>query len=408
MKSFMKVCSIFGILSVLFFMGCMGHNNSEPDTGSVKGIVDDGTRAPVSGATISIDDLSDVTDVDGSFEINGVPNGSQTIIVEKDGKVLYTGAVNVNGDTSFNITLNDAKVRIYWTNIDYRFSSPNYRCKKMRTSIPKNRDSNTIYRCNADGKNAEDITPASGMDYPNYIALDSTNKKMYYVNQKSIYRANFDGSNSEDVTPQIKAPTPSFGFISIALDVAENKMYVADCRNSKLYSANLDGSSGKEIVPSSKETSALGAVEYPIGIAVHPKSGKLFWTNEYDRGDDEVWMCDLDGSNVQNITPNDLPSEWYGCEMMSIDEVNNKLYVVYCDYGIAVIDLRSRATKYIEAAEEGSLHNIALDVKNNKIYCIPCWENYFYTMDLDGQNYTKIEPEGIDGPEYGIALEFLE
>ena len=75
------------------------------DTFMVNGIIRDSNNNPVSGATVVLTDINDITkiyfditDINGNYIISGVPNGNYTITVIKNGESLGGGSITVNGN----------------------------------------------------------------------------------------------------------------------------------------------------------------------------------------------------------------------------------------------------------------------------------------------------------------------
>ena len=125
-----------------------------------------------------------------------------------------------------------------------------------------NRDS-AIVRADSDGANPVDIVANAG--YPSALAVDSTNRKLYWsdFNGSRVMRAGLDGSNPAQVVGGIDSPS------AIALDIPNGKVYVITYNNTKLVRFNLDGSNLQTLA------SNLGGLG--VGLAVDSSGGKVYY-----------------------------------------------------------------------------------------------------------------------------------
>lgn len=145
----------------------------------------------------------------------------------------------------------------------------------------------TISRANLDGSGPSNLM--TGLAQPLDLALDLGAGKIYYVeiNGDRVARANLsDGSNPEALvqSPAVEGPT------SIDLDLGAGKIYFNSQRgtNRRVQRANFDGS----------DVQTLATTPDPQGVAVHPASGSLFWT---DQSDQRVYRANLDGTGAVAI-----------------------------------------------------------------------------------------------------------
>jgi hypothetical protein len=74
-------------------------------TGSIEGIIVDGSGLPVPGVIVQAAGNSVVTGDDGSFSITDVPVGDYTISASKDGVGSITSEVTVRPDTTTRFDL---------------------------------------------------------------------------------------------------------------------------------------------------------------------------------------------------------------------------------------------------------------------------------------------------------------
>ncbi len=80
-----------------------------PETENISITVQDSEEQPISGATVSIGQISSNTGVAGGCTLQNVPVGTQTIIVTKEGYQEYTDTISISSnDNSFTITLTES------------------------------------------------------------------------------------------------------------------------------------------------------------------------------------------------------------------------------------------------------------------------------------------------------------
>ncbi|MGB2987344.1 MAG: hypothetical protein WBE26_15875, partial [Phycisphaerae bacterium] len=129
-----------------------------------------------------------------------------------------------------------------------------------------------IFRANLDGTGKE-LLVSTGVADPISIALDVADGKMYWISlgdappepMHKIQRANLDGTGVENLVI-----TGVDSAMEIVLDLEAGKMYWAESYPGNIMRANLDGT-GVEVV-----LSELGGL---AGIALDPDEAYLYWTN---------------------------------------------------------------------------------------------------------------------------------
>jgi Domain of unknown function (DUF5050) len=203
---------------------------------------------------------------------------------------------------------------------------------------------NKIQRSDEDGSNVEDVLTA--LDRPTGIDFDTVNKKLYWTNNTKIRRANLDGSNIETVYSNSDVK------LDIKLDVAGGKMYWTKDLASGVFRANLDGSSPLAInitlnrpsylsldtnagylyttnfgngvisrmnLDGANVTSPVSGQVAPVGNAVDPVNGKLYWSS----GAGGTWIrrSNLDGSTIETlVTGLNAPQDIF------VDADNKRIY----------------------------------------------------------------------------------
>ncbi|MYC72642.1 MAG: PQQ-binding-like beta-propeller repeat protein [Gemmatimonadetes bacterium] len=163
-----------------------------------------------------------------------------------------------------------------------------------------------IQAANLDGSNIEDVL--TGLSYPDGIALDAVQDKIYWnaLGEKwehTIQRANLDGSNVEGVIPKL---SDTFLPGGIALDVLASKIYWMAAGRKAIRRAELDGSNVEDIATLSQgewiyytafDLDLIGNKIYWSTLAEAPAVGEwgtIIWA-------EEIFRSNLDGSNVEEI-----------------------------------------------------------------------------------------------------------
>ena len=130
-----------------------------------------------------------------------------------------------------------------------------------------------IQRSNLDGTDVEMLV-AKEVAYPNDVAVDVNNGKIYWPNYKAhkIQRANLDGANVEDLIELPKVPE------GIALDVKRGKIYLTETHFNTgagiILRLNLDGTEPQTVLKPAHIQLEKTRLSGPSGIAVDPYRGK--------------------------------------------------------------------------------------------------------------------------------------
>ncbi|MDE0014275.1 MAG: leucine-rich repeat domain-containing protein [Candidatus Poribacteria bacterium] len=142
-----------------------------------------------------------------------------------------------------------------------------------------------IQRMNLDGS---DFQPnlVTDLKTPQNLVLDTTNSKLYWIEQTSkttgkIQRANLDGSNVQLVKKLTSAPH------GMALDAVNRKLYLTNAWG-KLQRMNLDGSNF--------QPNFITGLVSPGQVIVDVTGGKVYWT---EKG--KLRRAGLDGGNIQDV-----------------------------------------------------------------------------------------------------------
>jgi len=148
-----------------------------------------------------------------------------------------------------------------------------------------------IQRANLDGTGVEDLSLPPGSFFD--VEVDDTSGMLYWTDGTQIWRGNLDGTSATSIISGLLQP------YYLALDLAAGKIYWTDFAANEIGRANLDGTQREIPAP------ITGLVDRPVGIALNPVDGKVYWT--LDSG--AVQRANVDGSNVETVLGG-LESTW--------------------------------------------------------------------------------------------------
>jgi hypothetical protein len=249
-------------------------------------------------------DGSNVQDI-----LSGLPNYSDLAVDSINEKVYWTNGniqrANLDGTGVEEIVPNQGAVvfialdvannHIYWTIAS---------------------DPGTVARANLDGSNIQTlITDRNDIKYPQFIALDLQNNKLFYrANTPNntdyiIRRANLDGTTIENfITGQFNN-----GLEGIAIDTSGAKIYWAGRDSKNIYRQNLDGTNQQVIV---------SGLNDPRDVVVDAVNGKVYWC---DIGAQKIQRANLDGSSIEDVVTS--VTSPYALTIATIDEGPDSIFV---------------------------------------------------------------------------------
>ena len=200
------------------------------------------------------------------------------------------------------------------------------------------------------------------------IALDITNRKVYWGNSRDIKRANLDGTGVENVVTGLY-------YKGLALDVSAGKIYWSDSDlKGNIKRANLEGTDIEDVVKIKKW---FGNIDLDVA------GGKIYWTTYYDHG---IWYANLDGTDVQNVVnvggwPTDIALDVADGKIYWMDDLGDKI-------GRANLD----GTDVEDVVTDIFMDGFALDVSAGKIY----WAEF---GSFGRRSGGKIQRANLDGTE---------
>lgn len=177
--------------------------------------------------------------------------------------------------------------------------------------------------------------------------------------------------------PEILVESNLASIEGMAYDWISNILYFVDGMRAKIEIIRTDikhmGRMRKTIIGSDK-------LKKPRGIAVHPKSGYIFWT-DWAPGEPSVSRADMDGTNIKKLfTKPDV--EWPNG--VSIDHIAERIYFVDArlDY-IASSDLDGKRFKIILKKDDRVSHPFAVAVFKDVMYWDDWKRNGIFSADKD-------------------------
>ncbi len=304
-----------------------------------------------------------------------------------------------------------------------------------------------ILRSNLDGTELENVI-TSGLWAPTNIVVDGSRRKVYWIDQFEIYRANLDGTDIEmlleswepsdlaideqagkiywlffypkgptrlgqanldgtDIKTVIvweralglSCPSPN----TIAIDADAQKIYftINSCpwEKSAIQRANMDGTDIEVVLE-------LERNDFSRGIAVDPKSGKVFWS-EPKMG--TLYRANLDGSDVEIIVQQNRVGA------MTLHRGNAKVYWAnsWEDITVHRANFDGSGHEVVWKTSPRQFFGIDLDKSRGHIY----WASVnrlgsekrgeILRANLDGTAVESIIAKGIEHPK-GIAVDELD
>ena len=241
-----------------------------------------------------------------------------------------------------------------------------------------------IQRANLDGSNVKNIHTTDLFSFPGSIALDTTDRKIYWTSlgfSAGIQRANLDGSNVENLVEMGLFDPP----VHMALDVDAGKIYWTQAGFSLgIRRANLDGSDVENLVEMN-----LFSGSSLEGIALDVIDRKMYWT---DTGTHKIQRANLDGSDIEDLVigvqgvknPGDI----------ALDLTNRKMYWTDADAGkIRRANLDGSNVEDLITTGLDSPIGIALDIEVGKMY----WTHGEWDEDTETRTNGKIQRANLDG-----------
>jgi DNA-binding beta-propeller fold protein YncE len=161
--------------------------------------------------------------------------------------------------------------------------------------------------------------------------VDGLNERVYWSMGNTVRRANLDGSNAE-VISYVEDP---WLIQDLALDNTHGAIYIANWSavsgtRGNLQRVDLDGSNLEDLV--------TGILNGPIGLAVDPDAGKVYWgKNAEDAESGRVMRANLDG------TDGELVIAYVDPDSLALDLAASRVYWTDLDVPLVLLGTIQRA-----------------------------------------------------------------
>jgi len=247
---------------------------------------------------------------------------------------------------------------------------------------------------NLDGTGIRSFLIGGAASIFNGMEIDFDNETFYFTTQFSnsndrVRSLKFDGSGLVDMIQNVQEPA------GLAVDPIKEKVYILDQERRMIIKSDYDGGNPDFVV-----TSNIDFEEDHRFIKIDPFNEKLYWVN-----DDDIYRSNLDGFGQEIVFSNNNFRDIRGFEL---DLENGFIY--FADFEINAIrrvDIDNLLPA--ETIESGfpfadNPSDIALDVKNNKVYWVNLDQDTFVRANLDGSNVEEVLISGIFSPR-GIDID---
>ena len=170
-----------------------------------------------------------------------------------------------------------------------------------------------ILRSNLDGTELENVI-TSGLSAPSSIVVDGSRRKVYWIDQFEIYRANLDGTDIEMLLT-------SYEPFDLAIDEGAGKIYwlYQYTKNPPMLGqANLDGTDEKKVIVWDNENPHDTDYIPPVAIAINADAQKVYFIR-----DRAIQTADTDGSDIQVVLELERNDFFRG---IAVDPKSGKVY----------------------------------------------------------------------------------
>uniref|UniRef100_A0A3B3R2I7 Low density lipoprotein receptor-related protein 2a n=1 Tax=Paramormyrops kingsleyae TaxID=1676925 RepID=A0A3B3R2I7_9TELE len=173
---------------------------------------------------------------------------------------------------------------------------------------------------NESDKSNDAMVPIAGLQNGYDVDFDDSEQMIYWVEHPGeIHRVKADGTNRTEFAPAAILGSP----VGLALDWMSQNLYYTNPASQSIEVLKLKGEVQyrKTIITNNGSPTGAGT---PVGIAVDPARGRMYWTDQGTEGGvpAKVAAADMDGSNAVTLFTNNMDH----IEFITIDVRENKLY----------------------------------------------------------------------------------
>ncbi|KAG7227889.1 hypothetical protein INR49_013683, partial [Caranx melampygus] len=220
------------------------------------------------------------------------------------------------------------------------------------------------------------MAPVSGISQGRDIDFDDQEQFVYWVQGSgSIWRVKTSGTNRSEFAPAAFMGSPS----GLAFDWIGRTMFYTNPTASTIEVIRVDGNQHyrKTVITSNGKPEGAGE---PIGIALDPARGKLFWT---DKGSDsgvppKVGSADMDGGNLRNLyTGNNMGNIGF----ITADITARKLY-----WGVS-------GSGVIESGTMDGVTRVTVVSGLSHPWGLTVYQNHLYYTDLDYEVIERVDKD---------------
>ncbi|XP_051792178.1 low-density lipoprotein receptor-related protein 2 [Erpetoichthys calabaricus] len=204
----------------------------------------------------------------------------------------------------------------------WNLGADGHTCERDRSPFLMTVRDTSIVGIPLDPNNTNDnaMTPVSSISHGWDLDFDDAEDFVYWVEKPgAIHRVKSDGTNRTEFAPAALIGSPS----GLAFDWIGRMMYYTNPTSQTIEVIRVDGEQHyrKTIIGNTGKPEGSGQ---PVGIALDPARGKLYWT---DQGTEsgvppKVGSADMDGSNLRNLFTDNLMR----VEFICVDISERRLY----------------------------------------------------------------------------------
>ncbi len=230
-----------------------------------------------------------------------------------------------------------------------------------------------------DPSNVRDEFDLQGFSFG--LAYDAENEQFYYSDDDNlaVYRVDKDGSNEVLVSDNFSGPR------DIALDIANNRIFVADRSADAIVEVDLTDNSTSTLYSVADDEFFL----LPVGLDLY---GDHLYATAIDFDAETVWKGALDGSGIEKIINYSQGGFGYALE---VDKENERIYFDDADTGsILSAELDGSDIQEVGSTTDRT-YGIAINYQEGFVY----WatrDGIVKQAGLDGSNEAQVVDLGVD------------